>query len=76
MTLVEKFSQEVNKVGLDFRIIKECNDKFKGILTDKKTLVEVPYELHKSFQLNMLKSHIKWVRNYVDMAIKLRGVAK
>ena len=71
MTLLEKFVKNLNANGLDFRVIKECNDKFKGILIDMKTLVEVPYELHKSLQANLMKLHIEWCRKYIDMAIEL-----
>lgn len=76
MTLLEKLNQELNKQGLSFKPEKEFNEKFKGILEDKKTSIQIPFEVNKSLQINHIKSHAVWCRNYMDTNIKFNKMMK
>lgn len=74
MNLIERLNQELNKQGLEFKPTKEFNDKFKGILEDKKTGTQTPYEVMKSLQFNMLESHAKFCRDYMNLTIQFSKI--
>lgn len=76
MTLIEKLNQELNKQGLEFKSTKEYQDKFKGILIDKRTEIQTPFEVMKCLQYNMIESHAKWCRGYMDTTIQFNKLTK
>ena len=76
MTLLEKLNKELEKVQLEFKQTKECNEKFNGILTDKQTGTQMPFEVWKSLQNDKIKNHAKWCREYMDNNIKLSNMMK
>lgn len=71
MTLIQKLNKELEKVGLEFKTSKELATKFKGMLIDKKTNIEIPHEVVKILQWDKIRSYANWCRDYMDMAIKL-----
>lgn len=76
MTLLEKLNKELEKYNLVFTSSKETNDKYKGILEDTKLKIQTPYEINKSLQFNMIKSHSKFCRDYMDNTIRFNKLMK
>lgn len=72
MTLLERLNKELSIYELEFKTKKEYNDKFKGVLIGKQTGIEIPFEVNKALQHNAIKSHCKWVNDYVNLYIKLK----
>lgn len=76
MTLLEKLNKELEKHNLVFISSKETNDKYKGILEDTKLKIQTPYEINKSLQFNMIKSHSEFCRTYMDNTIRFNKLMK
>ena len=72
MTLIERVNKELSNYELEFKIKKEYNDKFKGVLIEKQTGLEIPFEVSKQLQVNMIKQHCKWINDYANLYIKLK----
>lgn len=73
MTLIEKLNKELSQYELEFKVKRECNNKFKGVIIEKHKMIEVPYELEKSLQTEYIKQHCKWINDYVNLYLKLKG---
>lgn len=73
MELVTRVKKELEKYDLEFIIDKEYNTKFKGKIKDKKTGIEMPYELEKILQYNAVDSHCKNINESIKLYIKLIG---
>lgn len=76
MTLIQKVNKELEKVGLEFKPVKELRDKFKGILIDKKNQVEIPYEVQKILQWDKVESFAKSCRDHINLYIQLSKMTK
>ena len=76
MTLLEKLNKELEKNHLVFISNKECNDKYLGILEDTQLKIQTPFEINKALQFNMIKSHSKFCRNYMNNTIRFNELMK
>lgn len=73
MTLIERLNKELSQYELEFKIKKEFNDKYKGVIIEKYKMIEVPFEVSKQLQTNMIKQHCKWINDYINMYVKLKN---
>jgi hypothetical protein len=73
MTLVERLNKELSKYELQFVCQKEYGTKFKGFIIEKNKGAKIPYELEKSLQVEYIEKHCKWINDYVDLYLKLKG---
>lgn len=76
MTLIQKLNKELDKVGLEFKQTKELRDKFKGILIDKKSSIEIPYEVQKILQWDKVNLFANGCRKHIDMYIQINNMMK
>lgn len=76
MTLLQKVNKEFQKVNLAFIQTKELNDKYKGILKDTKTEIEIPYDIPKLLQYDKVNSFAKMSRDLMNMHIKYQEMIK
>lgn len=73
-SLYSTVTEKLKKRGLTFTLTRECNDKFKGKLTDDKTGTEIKFEISKMIQVNYFDSFCDMARNMMDMHIKLENM--
>ena len=76
MTLIQKLNKELDKLDLEFIETKELREKYRGILIDKKTGVEITYEVQKILQWDKVKIFAQNCREHIDMYIELNKMTK
>lgn len=73
---VKLFNRAVKKEGLNFKLIKEYNTKYRGVLYDnKENPLATQYDLYKATRVGDYSSVAKQAREYYDLRVDFeRGV--
>ena len=70
-SLVQKYNEELKKLGLEFETKKECNDKFVGNVLENGIIILNKWNLSKLLQWNKVKSFAEMTKNNVEMHKKI-----
>lgn len=70
-TLIQKYNEELKKLGLEFESTKECNDKFVGNVIENGVTILSKWNVSKLLQWNKVKSFAEMTKNNVEMHKKL-----
>lgn len=70
-SLVAKFREELKKYGLDFKDVKEYNEKWKGNIYEGDEIVLAKHSVHKALQWRSVGSFAKLTKDMVDMKKKI-----
>ena len=66
-TLIQKYQEELGKLGLEFEMTRECNDKFNGKIKENGVVVIEKWQVQKCLQYNKIKSFAEMTKQSVDM---------
>lgn len=66
-SLIQKYQEELSKVGLEFEVTKECNDKFNGKVLENGIVVIEKWNVQKCLQYNAVKSFAQMTKQSVEM---------
>lgn len=70
-SLIQKYQEELGKVGLEFEMTRECNDKFVGNVLENGIVILNKWNLSKMLQWNKIKSFASMTKDNVEMHKKL-----
>ena len=70
-TLIQKYNEELKKVGLQFEMTRECNDKFNGKVLENGVVIIDKWQVQKCLQWNKVKSFAEMTKQSVEMHKKL-----
>lgn len=71
-TLVAKFREELRKYNLEFKDVKEYNEKWKGNIYEGDEIVLPKHSVEKALQWRSVGSFAKLTKEMVDMRKKLK----
>lgn len=71
-TLVAKFREELRKYNLEFKDVKEYNEKWKGNIYEGDKIVLPKHSVSKALQWRSVGSFAKLTKEMVDMRNKLK----
>ena len=64
--MVNTYNNELNKLGLEFVVIKEYDDKFTGLILECGVVILNKWSLLKCFQLNKIKEYAELTKINVE----------
>ena len=70
-TLLQKYQEELRKVGLEFELKKELNSKFVGTVKENGILILEKWEVQKCLQWNFVRSFAQMTKENVEMHKKI-----
>ena len=65
--LIQKYQEELGKLGLEFEMTRECNDKFNGKIKENGFVIIEKWQVQKCLQYNKVKSFAEMTKQSVDM---------
>jgi hypothetical protein len=71
-SLLTKYKEELKKYNLDFRNVKEYNEKWKGDVYEEEKIVLPKHSVQKALQWRSVGSFAKLTKEMVDMRNKLK----
>ena len=66
-SLIQKYQEELGKLGLEFEMTRECNDKFNGKIKENGFVIIEKWQVQKCLQYNKIKSFAEMTKQSVDM---------
>lgn len=66
-SLIQKYQEELGKVGLEFEMTRECNDKFNGKIKENGVVVIEKWEVQKCLQWKSIKSFANMTKESVEL---------
>ena len=73
-SLIQKYQEELGKLGLEFEMIRECNDKFNGKILENGVVVIDKWQVPKCLQWNKVKSFAEMTKQSVEMYKQLQAL--
>lgn len=66
-SLIQKYNEELKKIGLEFEMTRECNDKFVGNVLENGIVILKKWSVPKCLQWKSVKSFAMMTKENVEM---------
>ena len=73
-SLIQKYNEELEKLGLKFEATRECNDKFNGKVLENGNVIIDKWQVQKCLQWNKVKSFAEMTKQSVEMHKKIEAL--
>ena len=75
-SLINKYQEELKKLNLECKVLKECNDKWNVQILEDGVVVLNKWNVSKQLQWNSVKNFAIMTRQSVDLHKRLEEVRK